>query len=353
MCSLSTGPQGFTGLQGPPGRQGVDGSPGPQGPPGTIGPPGTTTLDSNVEHRIKSELYHYLDNQIDKQIAQTVNINNKQGLSYGNPADSCLQVLHNNPQAQDGHYWIRDHNNNSTNKIYCYLCGHPQCGDGVWMRMGYFNMGQRLTDCPRPLQRFQANGKWYCRRNVPQGCTSVNFNSYGHKYTEVCGMIEAYQYGPLSAFYYSSASSTLEDRYVFGISITRGQPPRSHIWTYAVGLNANPTNSGWRKNNCPCTKLGTTATLPNFLQNDYYCDSGNPSGNSFINSHLYPDQLWDNSGHSCVSGSTCCHNPNQPWFKKKLGQTTNDDVEFRWCMPDNGWSMVTATRSVELYIRVA
>ena len=218
------------------------------------------------------------------------------------------------------------------------------------MRTGYFNLTQGDA-CPHPLQRFQANGKWYCRRNEPQGCTSVNFNSYGHKYTEVCGMIEAYQYGGPNAFYYSSSSSTLEDRYVFGISVTRGQPTRSHIWTYAVGAQANPTNSVYRRSNCPCTKLGTTVTLPNFLQNDYYCDSGNPSG-SYINSHLYPDQLWDNSGHSCVSGSTCCHNPNQPWFKKKLGLTTNDDVEFRWCQVD-GWHEATATRSVELYIRVA
>ena len=351
---LSAGPQGFTGLQGPPGRQGVDGSPGPQGSPGTIGPPGITTLDSNAEDRIKTELYHKLKDILIQEINNRSNTNENRckstiGLTSGNPANTCADIALGSP---DGHYWIINQSNNTASRVYCYLRGHPQCGNGVWMRTGYFNLLQGDA-CPRPLQRFQASGKWYCRRNVTRGCTSVNFNSYGYKYTEVCGMIEAYQYGQPNGLHHSSSSSTLEDRYVFGISITHGQPTRSHIWTYAVGLNANPTNSVYRRSNCPCTKLGTTATLPNFLQNDYYCDSGNPSGNSFINSHLYPDQLWDNSGHSCVSGSTCCHNPNQPWFKKKLGQTTNDDVEFRWCQWDNHWLEATATRSVELYIRVA
>ena len=220
------------------------------------------------------------------------------------------------------------------------------------MRTGYFNMSEG-DPCPQPLQRLQANGKWYCRENV-YGCTPVYFNSYGHNYTEVCGMVEAYQYGALAAFHSSKASSTPDSNdYVYGISITHGSSPRSHLWTYAVGLHANPTSSGHPRNNCPCTRQGTTATLPNFIQNDYYCDSGNPSGDGYIDNHLYPDQLWDSSGASCASGSTCCDNPDQPWFKKKLGKTISDDVEMRWCQHDHVTGRAIATRSVELYIRVA
>ena len=216
------------------------------------------------------------------------------------------------------------------------------------MRTGYFNTSKGVG-CPQPLRSFQANEQRYCRRNV-QGCTSVYFNSYGHKYTEVCGMVEAYQYGSTDAFSGSSASLTINDRYIYGgISISHGRSSRSHLWTYAVGLNANPTDSRYRESNCPCTSLGTTATLPNFIQNDYYCDSGNPSGNRYSERHLYPDQLWDSS---CALGSTCCDNPDQPWFKKKLGKTISDDVEMRWCQHD-GWQEATATRSVEMYIRVA
>ena len=75
--------------------------------------------------------------------------------------------------------------------------------------------------------------------------------------------------------------------------------------------------------------------------------------NSWISGHLYPDRLWDNSGPSCVSGSTCCDNPNQPWFKKNLTQPANEDVEMRWCANESPVSYeATATTRVELYVRV-
>ena len=142
-------------------------------------------------------------------------------------------------------------------------------------------------------------------------------------------------------------------RYVDGISITHGSSPRRHLWTYAVGLIANPNK--YPHHQCPCTVLGSSSTdrLPTFLNDDYYCDSGNPSRSSWISAHLYPNRLWDNSGPSCVSGPTCCDNPDQPWFKKKLTQPANEDVEMRWCGSESPVSNeATATTRVELYIRV-
>ena len=220
------------------------------------------------------------------------------------------------------------------------------------MRIGYFDTGSNLAECPAPLELFAVSGSWYCRRTALP-CTSVQFSTLGKYYTAVCGMVEGYQYGSLDAFAHSSASSTPDDHYVDGISITHGSSPRRHIWTYAVGLNANPDAGYSTINQCPCTAAGATSTRPTFLNDDYYCDSGNPSGNSFINIHLYHDRLWDNSGPSCVSGSTCCDNPDQPWFKKKLTQPTNEDVEMRWCASQSpATDEATATTRVELYIRV-
>ena len=57
-------------------------------------------------------------------------------------------------------------------------------------------------------------------------------------------------------------------------------------------------------------------------------------------------------GPSCVSGSTCCDNPDQPWFKKKLAQSANEDMEMRWCGNAIPSTEVTATTRVELHIRV-
>ena len=219
------------------------------------------------------------------------------------------------------------------------------------MRIGYFDMEGNLAEYPEPLERFAVNGRWYCRRTVSGGCTSVHFSALGKNYTAVCGMVEGYQYGSMDGFVHSNASKTPDDLYAEGISITHGSSPRRHLWTYAVGLNSNPDRNPHAQ--CPCTALGTSRTLPAFLGNDYYCDSVNTSRNTWINGHLYPDRLWDNSGPSCVSGSTCCDNPDQPWFKKKLTQPANEDVEMRWCADQSPVTdEATATTRVELYIRV-
>ena len=317
------GRDGLPGVSGPPGVSGSSGSDGPPGPPGPPGTPGAPCLP-----------------------AQPL------GLSYNYPADGCEEIVRNNPQSSHGWYWIHDSSDNSTKRVYCYPSGHTSCGEGIWMRIGYFDMGGNLAECPEPLERFAVSGSWYCRRTALP-CTSVHFRALGKNYTTVCGMVEAYQYGSMDAFHLSTASKTPDDLYVEGISITHGSSPRRHLWTYAVGLNANPDPGYHTTGQCPCTAAGTSITLPTFLGNDYYCNSGNPSRNAFINANFYPDRLWDNSGPSCVSGSTCCDNPDQPWFKKKLTQPANEDVEMRWCGIESPVSNeATATTRVELYIRV-
>ena len=217
------------------------------------------------------------------------------------------------------------------------------------MRIGYFDMTQIHSECPLPLQMFKVSNKKFCRR-PSSGCTSVYFDSLSQQYTEVCGMVEGYQYGSMDGFQHSTASQTPDGYYADGISITHGSSPRRHLWTYAVGLIANPPSL--TPYQCPCTAAGTTSTLPTFLNDDYYCDSGNPSGNTW-SAQVHPNRLWDNFGLSCVSGSTCCDNPDKPWFKKKLTQPANEDVEMHWCADQ---SPVTdeaiATTRVELYIRV-
>ena len=312
-----------------------------------------TELDSNARRHIKTELYQQITNEMNSDLVQKLERERRLGLSYNYSADGCDEIVKNNPQSSNGWYWVRDSSDNSTTrKVYCNPSGHTSCGEGVWMRIGYFDMGGNLAECPEPLERFAVNGSWYCRRNVTSGCTSVHFSTLGKNYTAVCGMVEGYQYGSMNAFEQSTASITPDDLYAEGISITHGSSPRRHLWTYVVGLNANPDNY-LAQFQCPCTVLGTTKTLPTFLGSDYYCDSGNPRNNSYEH-ELFSDRLWDNSGPSCVSGSTCCDNPDQPWFKKKLTQPANEDVEMRWCA---GSSPVTneetATTRVELYVRVA
>ena len=335
----------------PAGRRGVNGSPGPQGPRGPPGPPGITVLDTNAESRIRSEMLQKIKDEINNDLVQRMEREQKLGLSYDYPAKGCEEIARNNPQNSEGWYWVRDSSDNSTRKVYCYPCGHPTCGEGVWMKIGYFDMSSNLAECPKPLERFAVNRVWYCRRTA-RPCTSVYFSTLQKMYTSVCGKVEAYQYGSMDSFSPSTANRTPDDFYVEGISITHGASPRRHIWTYAVGLNANPAAGYNLHDQCPCTVAGSSQTRPSFLGNDYFCDSGNPSRNSYLINNLYTDRLWDNYGPSCVTGSTCCDNPDQPWFKKKMTKPANEDVELRWCGNELVSHEATATSKVELYVRV-
>ena len=273
-----------------------------------------------------------------------------QSLSF-HPIYSQGSTAHNqyDRQSGEGWYWVHDPTTDCAKKSYLYPNGHPICGEGVWMRIGFFDMNKTLSECPSPLQMFVEDGRKYCRR-ASSGCTSVYFDSRNHKYTEVCGMVEAYQYGSMDAFDSSSTLSSIDSSsHLEGISITH-KDPRQHLWSYVVGDVANPTSS--RSDSCPCTVQGTTSDVPLVIGFDYYCSSGNngTSDLSAVVKSQYP--LWRTYGPSCVSGSTCCDNPDQPWFKKKLTQPASEDVEMRWCAGEQPTSEATATTRVELYIRV-
>ena len=266
------------------------------------------------------------------------------------PSNSYWPRAHNryDRQCGEGWYWVHDSTTDCAKKMYLYTNGHPTCGQGVWMRIGFFDMTQPLSECPSPLRMFIEDQKKYCTR-VSSECTSVYFDSLNQQYTEVCGMVEAYQYGNMDAFHSASTFTSLNsDDLLEGIAITH-KLPRQHVWSYVVGDVANPTSS--RTDSCPCTAQGTTSTVPFVIGSDYYCSSGN-NGTGDSPAVVHSSPLWRTSGPSCVSGSTCCDNPDQPWFKKKLTQPSNEDVEMRWCADEQPTSEATATTRVELYIRV-
>ena len=212
------------------------------------------------------------------------------------------------------------------------------------MRIGHFDLN-RGVGCPSSLNTYTYNSKQYCRRSVDEGCSSVYFDSLGKDVKEVCGMIEAYQWNSPDAFG-ASSSQTIDGPYMDGISITQGSP-RQHIWSYVVGVYENVGCADCR---CPCSSGGSgDARPPSFIGGDYYCDTGNSAKTH--TQVIYSDRLWDSSGVSCVSGSTCCDNPDQPWFRKKLTTPSTDNIELRWCANEPRSNEFTATRQVELFIK--
>ena len=165
-------------------------------------------------------------------------------------------------------------------------------------------------------------------------CNSAFFPVNGRTYSRVCGRVIAYQRGSTDAFEFSNTSPrNLNGVYIDGVSLTHGvSGSRQHIWSFVAAIYEQDPNYQPRWN-CPCTNINNSwpYTVPSFIGNDYFCDTGN-SGPGFVNGiHYYPDNdpLWD--GEGCGPTSTCCEFNNPPWFCKTLPQPTSDDIELRIC----------------------
>ena len=135
--------------------------------------------------------------------------------------------------------------------------------------------------------------------------------------------------------------------YVDGLSVTHGQSPRTHIWTFASGLFNGTSGDIFPNYRCPCDE-GNTYGSPPFVGNDYFCDSVATLTNYGVNGfRFYPDNaLWD--GQSSLN--TCYNNNNPPWFTKTLSTPTTDDIELRMCFNDDSTHSNMGLQLLELYV---
>ena len=174
------------------------------------------------------------------------------------------------------------------------------------------------------------------------GCVSTTFPVYGIEYSQVCGRVIGYQFASTDAFHLQMA---VDSTYVDGVSLTHGQSPRQHIWTFVAAVDEIQSN----RDVCPCTRpdLPYTGGVPPFIGQDYFCETGSRDRYQII---FYPDDpLWD--GQGCGGSSTCCSFNNPPWFCKQLPQPTNDDIELRLCGDEDTNNEDTPLEMVEIYIK--
>ena len=145
--------------------------------------------------------------------------------------------------------------------------------------------------------------------------------------------------------YFTNRAVTIDGLYVDGVSVTHGQNPRKHIWTFANALDEVRRNEYV----CPCTKTDTSfnGAVPPFVSGDYFCDTG--SRYSFAKQFYSEDPLWDGAG--CGGTSTCCQFNNPPWFCKQLPQPTTDDIELRLCADQGIDNEDTAIEKIELFVQ--
>ena len=264
---------------------------------------------------------------------------------------SCYDILQTlNSTASSGYYNITL-SNSSQVEVYCDMEGSQCDGEGGWTRVAFVNMSEPGSSCPPGLAQYNISNISLCWINVVyRGCNSAFFPTYGLNYTKVCGRVRGYQYGHPYAFdcYINDANCFDSQIKTFGVTLTYGNNPRKHTWTYAGGYYEQGTNSY----SCLCNNGSPymNYTIP-FVGNDYYCESGTSTGNyRYI---LYPnDPLWD--GQDCPGReTTCCTSPKMPWFVKTLNETANDDIELNVCGYDYGYSHVGGTSFdlVEFYIK--
>ena len=116
---------------------------------------------------------------------------------------------------------------------------------------------------------------------------------------------------------------TIDRNYLDGISLTHGESPRHHIWSFAVNWNR---------------KIDCAQNRPSFVGNDFFYATGT-SNNKL---------LWD--GTECV-GNTCCTHGNPPWFYKELSQPTTDDIEMRVCRQDNRSQEDVRIETIEIFVQ--
>ena len=132
-------------------------------------------------------------------------------------------------------------------------------------------------------------------------CDSVMFSVTGDKYSHVCGRIIGYQKGNTHGFYpYHGSSYSIDTYYIDGLSITHGQSPRKHIWTFAAGYSEEDYHG-----TCPCGSTNQD-TIPPYIGDNYFCETGTITGTITgpSSSTLYPnDPLWD--GEGCGPGQSC------------------------------------------------
>ena len=233
-------------------------------------------------------------------------------------------------------------------------CG---CGGPGWRRVAYLNMSDTTQTCPSAWELFTTPRR-SCGRPSNAGrmtCYSVTFPNQGIQYSQVCGRIIGYQFGQTQAFVAINKGrlNTIDGPYVDGVSLTYGSP-RQHIWSFAAAVHELSGSRflphGNYNSQCECTDTTDLAMLkvPSYVGNDYFCETGVPTGQYWEELRFYSDDpLWDGKG--CGQNSTCCTFNSPPWFCKQLPQSTSADLEARLCSQDAALIENTPIEQLEIY----
>ena len=277
------------------------------------------------------------------------------------PASSCHEVSQCNPQLPSEYYWITS-SNGAAVQVYCDMTRECSCSSasvGGWSRVAYLNMTDPTHQCPPTWREITSPVRTCGRTNqtvahpiirtIEGGCSSVSFSTYNISFSHICGRIIGYQVGNPDAFqpYTNSWFTRIEDTYVDGVVITRGTE-KEHVWTFAASLSESVSSSNL-ESVCPCTNSQSPQSIPSFVGQDYFCETGITG--DWSRGVFYPDgdPLWD--GEDCGSGSTCCELHGPPYFCKSLTEPTTDDIEVKICADEALSRDDTPIELIEIFVQ--
>lgn len=257
---------------------------------------------------------------------------------------SCKDILEKYPDTPSGYYLIQPPGYSSI-KVYCDMENEHCCTKG-WTRVAYVNMSDSTQSCPGN-HKLISNPLRTCGSVSAPGCATASFPTHGISYSQVCGQLRGYQVGQPNAFGPYTNDLGRPNHILDGILISHGKA-REFIWAYVTGFEKVPSltvKNNFKNSLCPCTDPTFVGTVPSFIGNDYYCDSGvlkDPVAKRF-----YTTPIW--TGEGCTPPNFCCSHSGMPWFCKKFPVPTTDYIEVRNCR--NGDEENTALELIELYIR--
>ena len=241
--------------------------------------------------------------------------------------DSCDAVINLYLPFDYGLYRIKS-SNSSFDIVNCtfHSCNRVK---GYWRTVAYMNTNDNnFAECPPGMIR--ENDTLSCKyKYFNPGCTSVRYETGTIPYSRICGKVHARYSGSPDAFQSfggaRNENTTLEDNYLDGVSLTYGRNPRTHIWSFAVSVNA-------RSGGCAICDQ----ERPRFIGMDFSCELVRQCPtNTVCNS----DILWN--GGQCVGEDS---------FYKELSLPTTQDIELRLCRGQHRHDEDILITFVELFV---
>ena len=175
---------------------------------------------SNDITQVQESLHHIQSDLNQTEIEHSNDITQLESRIIKVPG-TCKELAAMNPSLPSGYYSIKN-DNGTLLPMYCDIpkegCGN---GTGGWTRVAYRDMMDPIQQCPSAWREITYPIRTCGRGTDIRGCDSVIlFSTNGMQYSNVVGRVVGYQYGQPEAF--PSASKSINNHYLDGVSITRG-----------------------------------------------------------------------------------------------------------------------------------